>query len=277
MFRKKFIDLYLKNGFEFPQACEEIDFVLSILFDYKYEDYITGKVPDGEKNGLLEKIFTQRVLTHKPIQQLTGCTYFFGRKFYVSENTLIPRPDTEILVSEAKNIIENEKKRSILDIGTGTGCIALTLALETNVQNIDAVDISAEALKIAEKNALYHNLQEKVNFTKSDLFENVKNKYDIIVSNPPYIPLKDRETLQIEVREYDPYTALFTQDEQGIEFYEKILNRTGEFMNDNAVILFEIGINQSGLVKNILENNNFKDIKIIKDFNGIDRVISGRK
>ena len=141
--------------------------------------------------------------------------------------------------------------------------------------NVDSCDISFEALKIAKANS--QNLNTKVKFFKSDLFENVQNKYDLIVSNPPYIPIKEKEKLQKEVKEFEPPQALFTNDEQGIAFYKKIIQNSQKFLNNNGFLAFELGINQVRFVKDLFLSNNFQNVKIYKDLNNIERVITAQK
>ena len=194
----------------------------------------------------------------------------------MNEYTLVPRPETELLVSTALKLLEDFEQPRVLDIGTGTGCIPLTLAMENEHLIADSVDISLEALETANKNALFHNVFGKVNFIHSDLFENVENEYNLIVSNPPYIPLKDKESLQIEVRDYDPPTALFAKDENGIEFYEKIIIAANDYLLPNGYLAFELGINQYALVEKLLKDNNYRDIQVIKDFNSIERIITAK-
>ena len=199
-----------------------------------------------------------------------------GQKFEVNESTLIPRPETELLVRKAVEIIKDNNYKQILDIGTGSGCIACMIAKLTKAQVL-GTDISNEALKICLNNAMHLDLMNKALFRKSDIFAKIRpeEKFDLIVSNPPYIPPQEKENLQIEVKEFEPPTALFTQDSQGIEFYEKILKNAKEFLNDGGHILFEIGINQACLVKELMEKYNFKNIEIYKDVTGIERVIKG--
>ena len=273
MYRKTVIDVYLKNGFDFEEAKNEVDFVLETLFNFTYKDFMLGKKLEDWQKNKIEKVLEERVTTRRPIQQIIGQAFFYGRRFFVDEHTLIPRLETELLVS---NVLELSKKfdnPKILDIGTGTGCIPITLMLENSNIIADTVDISAGAMEIARKNALFHNILNNFRIIKSDLFENVKDKYDIIVSNPPYIPLKDKEGLQIEVRDFDPPNALFTKDEEGIEFYKKIIAQADEFLSDNGYIAFEMGQNQAETISQLFKQNNFKVIKIEKDFNNIDRVI----
>lgn len=277
MYRKSLINIYLENNFSFEEAKSEVDFVLEILFDYTYKDFLVGKKLDEMQKQKAEKIIRERVNTHRPIQQILGQAFFYNRRFLVNEFTLIPRPETEILVQETLKIAQTVNNPKILDIGTGSGCIPITLVMENKNITAHSVDISKEALELAEKNALFHNILDNIKFFHSDLFSNVDEKYNIIVSNPPYIPIKDKEKLQIEVKNFDPELALFAYDENGIEIYEKIIKSAGDYLYDNGYILFEIGINQSELLKNLLQLNKYKNIRIIKDFNNIDRIVIAQK
>lgn len=277
MYSKPFLKIYTDNGFSYNEAKSEIDFALFILFNLTPKDFLLGKTLGQNEISELNKIFLERNIKRKPLQQILGKACFYNRIFIVDENTLIPRPETELLVNEVLKLSEEIKSPKILDIGTGTGCIPITLVLENSSINAHSVDISPKALEIAEKNSNYHNTTGKVKFIQSDLFQNITEKYDIIVSNPPYIPIKYINTLEDEVKNYDPKLALFAYDENGIEFYEKIITSCQNYLKDNGYLCFELGINQSNLVKNILEKQNFKNIKIIKDFNSIDRIIIGQK
>ncbi len=277
MYRKAFIDVYLKHGFSFDEARSEIDFALDTLFNYGYKDFMLGKSLEQWQTAKLNKVIEERVLTHRPIQQIIGQAFFYGRKFFVDKYTLIPRPETEILVKEVLNISQNIFNPKILDIGTGSGCIPVTLLLENSNIIADAIDISTEAVETAKKNALFHNIQNNLNIYKSDLFENVTLKYNIIVSNPPYIPLKDKDTLQIEVRDFDPPNALYTKDENGIEYYEKIIKQSDKFLLPNGFLAFEIGQNQAEIVSILLKEYNFTIKNIVQDMNNIARVIIAQK
>ena len=263
MYRKSYIDIYLKNGFEFDEAKNEVDFALDTLFNFTYRDYMLDKQLENWQISKLIKVITERVTTRRPIQQIIGQAFFFGRRFFVNEYTLIPRPETELLVSATLELIKNIPTPKILDIGTGTGCIV-------------SVAVSAAAIEAAKKNALFHNVLMNVKFFKSNLFENVEGKYNLIVSNPPYIPPQEKENLQIEVRDFDPPMALFTNDEAGVEFYEKIILKAKDYLLENGYIAFELGINQASLVKEMLEANNFTDVNIIKDYNSIERIITAK-
>lgn len=274
--KRDLIQIYLNNGFTTQEASAEIDFAIEILCSISPKDLIMGIMPDPSDIQKLYSIINKRVSTRQPIAQILGHTFFMGQKFEVNESTLIPRPETELLVRKAVEIIKDNNYKQILDIGTGSGCIACMIAKLTKAQVL-GTDISNEALKICLNNAMHLDLMNKALFRKSDIFAKIRpeEKFDLIVSNPPYIPPQEKENLQIEVKEFEPPTALFTQDSQGIEFYEKILKNAKEFLNDGGHILFEIGINQACLVKELMEKYNFKNIEIYKDVTGIERVIKG--
>ncbi|MBE7704977.1 MAG: peptide chain release factor N(5)-glutamine methyltransferase [Cyanobacteria bacterium SIG29] len=274
MYRKGFIDRYLKNGFEFDEAVSEVDFALDVLFGFSYKNFMLGKTLENWQITKYQKVLEERLSTRKPIQQIVGQAYFWNKKFFVNEHTLIPRPETELLVQETLVLAKEFENPKILDIGSGSGCIPITLVMENKNIIAESVDISVEALEIARKNALFHNVHDRVNFYSSDVFENVTGQYDIIVSNPPYIPLSDKDTLAVEVRDFDPYNALFTKDEKGIEFYERISVEAKKYLS--GYLVFEIGINQSELVQNLLRANGYEDIRVINDYNLIPRIIISR-
>lgn len=236
----------------------------------------------GREVSLKAKLRAQKRI---PIQYIIGEADFMGEKFIVNENVLIPRDETEILVRKAVEILGKQVAcppallpscpPKVLDIGTGSGCIACMLAKKTDAQVI-GVDISTEALQVALDNASRLGLFNKAIFRKSDIFSNVKSdeKFDMIVSNPPYIPLSEKENLQFEVQ-FEPESALFAQNE-GLEFYEKIITQAKPFLNEGGYLMFELGIGQAQAVKKMLEENNFKDIEIEKDLAYIERVIWAR-
>ena len=267
MLKKEFFELYKKIGIPVNEASAELDMIFDYLNINPLDEFKNGDFKQGDKQKILN-IVKERTLTKKPLQYILGFGYFMGEKFFVDKNTLIPRPETEILVKECLNLIFNEAK--VLDIGTGSGCIAIEIAKNSKAK-VDAVDISEEALIIAKKNANFHNV--KCNFFKSDLFSNVTQKYDFIVSNPPYIPYKDINTISDIVKNFEPHAALFANDELGINFYKKIIDESVTFLNKNGHIIFELGINQSGLISQLFKDKGFSDIKILKDLDNIERVV----
>ena len=264
--------MLFESGIEKSEAQAEIDFILKYVLNIKFEDIILGKKID---DNLFEKAFEivkKRATTKQPLMQILGFTIFMDNKFLVSKDTLIPRVETELLIKTCQHLVNKNSK--VLDIGCGTGIISIMLNKLTNC-NVDSCDISSEALKIAKANS--QNLNTNVKFFKSDLFENVQDKYDLIVSNPPYIPIKEMEKLQKEVKDFEPHQALFANDEQGIDFYKKIIQNSRKFLNKSGFLAFEIGINQSILVEDLFLSNNFQNVKIYKDLNNIERVITAQK
>lgn len=214
---------------------------------------------------------------HEPLQYITGKACFMGYDFFVDRNVLIPRMDTETLVVEVEKIIGNHfgKKEhiKILDMCTGSGCILTALALRNaKVQGI-GVDISKDALLVAERNT--EELQcDSVAFLQSNLFENVKETYDIIVSNPPYIETGVIEGLMEEVKSFEPYIALNGR-EDGLYFYREITKSAGQYLDAGGALCYEIGCEQAESVLTIMKENGFKNCRVVKDLAGLDRVCIG--
>ena len=216
------------------------------------------------------KALEQRAV-HVPLQHLLGYQDFMGLRFQVNEYVLIPRQDTEILVEEAMRYLHDGMR--ILDLCTGSGCILLSLLHYSNDCEGVGVDISQEALQVAAQNA--ELLGIKADFLKSDLYEKVTGKFDLLVSNPPYIERKVIPTLMEEVREYDPYIAL-DGGEDGLDFYRRIIGGAQDYLKRGGQILMEIGSGQAQAVSELLREAGFKEIDVCRDFAGLDRVVSGR-
>lgn len=216
------------------------------------------------------KALEQRAV-HVPLQHLLGYQDFMGLRFQVNEHVLIPRQDTEILVEEAMRYLHDGMR--ILDLCTGSGCILLSLLHYSNDCEGVGVDISQEALRVAAQNA--ELLDIKADFLKSDLYEKVTGKFDLLVSNPPYIERKVIPTLMEEVREYDPYIAL-DGGEDGLDFYRRIIGGAQDYLKRGGQILMEIGSGQAQAVSELLREAGFKEIDVCRDFAGLDRVVSGR-
>lgn len=208
---------------------------------------------------------------HVPLQHILGYQDFMGLRFQVNEHVLIPRQDTEILVEEAMRYLHDGMR--ILDLCTGSGCILLSLLHYSNDCEGTGVDISKEALQVAALNA--ELLGIKADFLKSDLYEKVTGKFDLLVSNPPYIERKVIPTLMEEVREYDPYIAL-DGGEDGLDFYRRIIGGAQDYLKRGGQILMEIGSGQAQAVSELLREAGFKEIDVCRDFAGLDRVVSGR-
>lgn len=205
-----------------------------------------------------------------PVQHLTGVQEFMGLNFHVNENVLVPRQDTEILVEQVEKILAPQMK--VLDMCTGSGCIAISLKHRNPEIICTAVDISEEALKVAKSNK--EELNTEVELIHSDMFDKVSGRFDVIVSNPPYIPTKVIETLEEEVRIHDPFNALDGK-EDGLFFYRILAEKSIDFLNDNGYVYLEIGHDQSEAVEKLLKDRGFVDVSTQKDLSGLDRVVSG--
>lgn len=216
------------------------------------------------------KALEQRAV-HVPLQHLLGYQDFMGLRFQVNEYVLIPRQDTEILVEEAMRYLHDGMR--ILDLCTGSGCILLSLLHYSNDCEGVGVDISQEALQVAVQNA--ELLGIRADFLKSDLYEKVTGKFDLLVSNPPYIERAIIPTLMEEVREHDPYIAL-DGGEDGLDFYRRIIGGAQDYLKRGGQILMEIGSGQAKAVSELLREAGFKEIDVCRDFAGLDRVVSGR-
>ncbi|MBE5927828.1 MAG: peptide chain release factor N(5)-glutamine methyltransferase [Lachnospiraceae bacterium] len=214
--------------------------------------------------------YISRRAEHEPLQYITGEQEFYGLLFKVNENVLIPRQDTEVLV---EYVIGISQGRTVLDMCTGSGCIAVSIAKCGNAAAVSASDISEDALKVAEYNA--KNNQADIEFIHSDIWENITGSYDILVSNPPYITDEEMEELDAEVYAHEPHLALRGGCD-GLVCYRKILNGIDGHINDNGVICFEIGCSQAKDIIGLMEENNLSDIHVIKDLAGLDRVVWGR-
>lgn len=222
------------------------------------------------ENKFFKKI--ERLKLGYPIQYITGKQEFYGIDFYVNESVLIPQPDTEILVEEVLNIInKNCNIKNILDLCTGNGAIAVSIKKNMNKKEIRvcASDISKEALEVAKLNA--DKQKTKIDFINSNLFEEINEKFDLIVSNPPYIKSEVIKSLTKEVQN-EPIIAL-DGGEDGLDFYKKIVVNAKKFLNKNGIIALEIGYDQKEEVIQILKQNNYKEIYSKKDFGGNDRIV----
>ncbi len=232
----------------------------------------------NEYNKIIE-----RRCNHYPLQYIFGYTYFMGYKFLCRENVLIPRFDTENLVATALRETESRDSLTIIDMCTGTGCIGLSYYLERlktgHSDRLTLVDISDDAIGLSGENLkLYSEIEPgNVNIIKSDLFTELEEqKFDVLLSNPPYIPTKDCDTLEPDVRDYEPRLAL-DGDSDGLSFYKRIISGMNCHLNNDAFIFMEIGYDQYNSVKKIMIDSGYEDISLVKDLSGLDRVISCRK
>ena len=266
---QKIIKILTDAGIEANEAKIEVKMLFEHFCNYTEKDYILGKPLDNEYIELIEEKARERAETRTPIQYIIGKAYFAGEYFKVTPDVLIPRDETEILVRKAVELIKINGFKNILDIGTGSGCIACTIAKQTEA-TVLGIDISSDALRIALDNVTQLGINNRAVFRKSDLFDKIREeeKFDIIISNPPYIPYQ--EELSPEVLK-EPSIALRAGD-NGLEFYKKIAAKAPEYLTAEGYLMFELGINESQFVEKILEKD-FTDINIEKDMAGIDRII----
>lgn len=215
----------------------------------------------------------------KPLQYIIGSWEFMGFNFKVTRDTLIPRRETEELVEFVQKHIEEYEWTKLLDVGTGTGCIPITLALLVKGLQCTAIDISKKALEVAKSNAYQHSVHESITWIESDLFsalgEEHYHKYDVITSNPPYIRSKDVDELMIEVKDFEPRLAL-DGGIDGLNFYRKITKEAPYFLAEGGYLVYEIGHDQCEEVMTLLKNEGYKDVGYLKDLSGVDRIVYGK-
>ena len=224
----------------------------------------------GRYCGLIE-----RRAAHVPLQHLTGEQDFMGLTFLVNKDVLVPRQDTEVLVEEAMKHLHDGMR--MLDLCTGSGCILLSLLHYSNDCEGVGVDLSARALSVAGKNYEIQRTQRpdmKARFLEGNLFEGLEDRFDMIVSNPPYIKTDVIDTLMPEVREYEPVMAL-DGGTDGLVFYRRIAGDAGAYLNGGGMLFFEIGCEQAADVCKIMEAAGFREVEVVKDFAGLDRVVYG--
>ncbi|WP_455494953.1 peptide chain release factor N(5)-glutamine methyltransferase [Gemella sanguinis] len=249
-------------------------FLLMYMLDETAEQFsnkLSEELSVEQENRYFDLI-NKNINEDTPLSHLVGFDYFYDRKFKVTKDVLSPRMETEELIYKVLEYIKKSKKDSfrILDLCTGSGIIAITLKKEIveKYTEIVASDISEKALSIAIENA--NNNNANITFIKSDLFENISGKFDLIISNPPYISYKDETTIKDSVLNYDPHLALFAE-EDGIYFYRKIIENAVQYLSKDGVIFFEIGYDQKEKILELGKNNSFITT-VYKDINARDRI-----
>ena len=233
--------------------------------------FLRGNEPLFKEKEELYKEYLEKRQKRIPVQHITGVQCFMGLDFFVTPDVLCPRLDTEVLIEEALKRIKPGSR--ILDMCTGSGCIILSLLHYAKECTGTAVDLSEKALAVARKNA--KNLEKECTFIHSDLFENIQGKYDVIISNPPYIATKEIEALEPEVRIHEPMMALDGM-EDGLFFYRKIVSASNEFLNPDGWLFFEIGYDQGKAVSDMMIEAGYSGVQVIKDLAGLDRVVIGK-
>ena len=255
----------------------DIKTILRDTFDIDYNKFVMDMDNELEADKSLEYEFISRIekrKKHIPLQYIINKQNFYGLDLYVNESVLIPRYDTENIVDCIVKDFEGSKDISVLDLCTGSGCIAISLK-KHGFEKVFALDISDKALEVAKHNAYIHNAD--ITFIKSDLYKELPNdiRFDLIVSNPPYIRTGEIEKLDDEVKDFEPKLAL-DGGKDGLDFYKKILNLSKDFINKNGSLYFEIGYDQAKDVVDLAKKEGYYNIKIIKDLSGKDRGISMR-
>ena len=273
----KSVEYLKKNGV--PSALVDTEYIFSEALKVsrntlKYS--MSREIKEEDKNKIREMLML-RAKNRKPLQYILGEWEFYGLPFKVRENVLIPRPDTEILVEQCIQLMREIEEPNILDIGSGSGAISIAIANELKSSSVTGVDINEDAIKLANENKVLNKV-ENVNFMKSDLFEKLDEdfKYDLIVSNPPYITKEEYETLMPEVKNFEPKNAL-TDLGDGLYFYREISKKAEAYLKDTGYLAFEIGYKQAKDVSKILEDNNFAILSVVKDYGGNDRVVLAKK
>jgi release factor glutamine methyltransferase len=278
-------DYLQKKDIDSPRLCAEI-LLAHQLKTTRIKLYLNFDQPLNEKDINDYRELIQRRLKREPVQYITGVQEFWSLDFNVGPQVLIPRPETEILVEQAVSIIKDRKaagesgRLSVLDIGTGSGAVAVSIASELPVADIWASDISKEALEVARANARRHGLDARINFIEGDLFSAIKDTkqlFDVIVSNPPYIPKEDYVALPPEVGQYEPRRALDGGD-GGLFFINNLILEAKDFLKPGGWLLIEMAPFQTAKAMDMIERSGFYgEQKIIKDYCRMDRVVTARK
>ena len=270
------VDYFENKSLENPRL--EIEIFLQHILDCKKIDlYINFENEVSAPNLNTLKGYIKRRLGNEPSQYIVGKSNFYGRDFYVDNNVLIPRPETEILINASIEFLSMKNNSEIIDIGTGSGCIGITLAKEIPSSNVIAIDCSEEALAVAEKNAKNIGIKN-IDFVKSDfLKQTIDLRADLLVSNPPYIPKEDISTLMADVKEYEPSKAL-TDNLDGLEFYRVFSKKFDPMIKIDGALIVEVGKDKHPLkAKKIFEKSGPVNVEMINDYNGDIRVLKVMK
>lgn len=265
-----------KKGVESAKLNAEL-IIADILKIKRLDIYLNYERPMIDEEIVKIREWIKRRGDKEPLQYIIGKEEFYGLTFKVNKSVLIPRQDTEVLVEKAVEKLKNRVKPKVLDIGVGSGAISISIAHNITESVVLGVDISDDALCVARENMELNEIKN-LKLIKSNVFENINyHEFDMIISNPPYIPDYEYETLMSEVKEHEPKTALVA-DDNGYFFYKKIINEGKNYLVSGGAILFEAGYNQAqNIGKLFIEDGNYKDIEIFKDYAGIERVVTAVK
>ncbi len=268
----------LVSKLSLPESAEEISalaFATLQHLDISRTDVLADREVRADM-GKLDQI-ANRLNQHEPLQYIFNEAWFYGRKFFVDNNVLIPRPETELLIDIAKKHFSQRTDLTVLDIGTGSGCIAITLALEFPQAKVSATDVSFSALEIAKRNA--QSLQTSVNFIENDILQGFSSdeKFDLVVSNPPYIAHNEKDTLPKNVLQHEPHVALFGAENDALIFYRAIAKSAYPILHEGGVLAVEINERLGNEVLGIFLTSGFSEVQIHQDIFGKDRVVTARK
>ncbi len=253
------------------EASNDAWLLMADVYDMDRTRYLMHGADEADEQLRIQYMdWVNRRANHEPLQYIQGKAYFMGLEFEVRPGVLIPRFDTEVLVEEALKYIKSDNK--VLDMCTGSGCIALSIGVHSNA-TVTGVDISDDALAIAENNKVRHSA-DNVSFIKSNMFDNIDGSFDYIISNPPYIRTDVIEGLASEVKSCEPMLAL-DGHEDGLFFYRILAKEGIKHLNVGGALMMEIGYDQAEDVSSLLRDNNYADIRVIKDLAGLDRVVCG--
>ncbi|HEY0299576.1 MAG TPA: peptide chain release factor N(5)-glutamine methyltransferase [Arachidicoccus sp.] len=267
----------LKSIYNMRESSAMTDWLLEEVTGLKRIDRLVQKEKklSDEQQDLLKK-YLQQLLQHRPIQYVLGFTYFMGMKFFVDENVLIPRPETEELVDFIfETISANTSSVSVLDIGTGSGIIPVSIKNKFPAAQLSALDISSGALNISRQNAIQNRTEihlYEIDFLNESEWGKL-NLFDIIVSNPPYIRQTEKNSMEKNVLDYEPHSALFVPDEDPLLFYKKIVQFAQTHLNENGYLFFEINEAFGNEIVELLQENKFQNITLKKDFQQKDRMV----
>jgi len=261
-----------------PEARREAGSLLAFLLD-KDRTFILSHADDGisaEQFTLFQEFLDSRA-QGEPSQYITGRQEFYGLEFEVTPDVLIPRPETELLVETALKLIASEADVLLCDVGTGSGCIAVTLLKQLPTARVVALDVSAAALEIAKRNAARHGVTDRIEFVLSDCFASLDQQhFDLMVSNPPYVAEAAVATLQREVRDFEPRVAL-TAGADGLDVIRPLLKEAKDYLKPRGYLLFEIGFDQHAAVAALIDPQNWELLDIHQDLQGIPRTVALRK
>jgi len=274
----------LKDSYETGELETMMTWCFEAFVNIKRSELTLKKNETISESELLKFSFAVKELNqHKPIQYILGKADFYGMKFIVNKNVLIPRPETEELVDliikefQISDFRFQKQRINILDIGTGSGCIAIALKKNIPSANVTALDISEEALDVAKQNAELNNVE--INFVQDNILQstinNQQSSIDIIVSNPPYVCISEKEQMQKNVLEYEPHLALFVENNNPLLFYEAITNFALQHLKPNGRLYFEINQAYGNEIKEIMEQKGFKNVLLKKDLNDKNRILRG--